>query len=64
LNYFLSFSEYGFSGQYIKFSGNKNLKTFKSIGINIDGLVKSHLTCHCEESFGYAQDKLSDEAIY
>jgi len=30
---------------------------------NLDGLVKSLFTCHCEESFGYAQDKLHDEAI-
>jgi len=31
--------------------------------INFDDLVKSLLNCHCEESFGYAQDKLHDEAI-
>jgi len=28
-----------------------------------DKLVKSLLTCHCEQSCGYAQDKLHDEAI-
>jgi len=30
---------------------------------NLDGLVKSLFTCHCKESFDYAQDKLHDEAI-
>jgi len=25
--------------------------------------VRWHKNCHCEESFGYAQDKLHDEAI-
>jgi len=31
--------------------------------INFDKVVKSLFTCHCEESFGYAQDKLHDETI-
>ncbi len=41
----------------------KRKRKLKNITIKIDELVKSLFTCHCEESFGYAQDKLHDEAI-
>jgi len=36
---------------------------FGLFSYNPDKLVKSLFTCHCEESFGYAQDKLHDETI-